>query len=334
VNPVNHQIRLAARPSGLPARSDWELTTEPVPAPGPGEFVVAVSHLSVDPAMLTWINATSSFVEPVAIGAVMEAGGIGRVTASDHPGFAVGDHVYGAFGVQEFARSDGTGVTRLDPLLAPLPAYLGALGITGLTAYFGLLDVGRPREGDTVVVSGAAGAVGSVAGQLARIKGCRVVGIAGGPEKCRWITGDLGFDAAIDYKSQDVGRLLREHAPGGVDVFFDNVGGAILDAVLGHLARGARIVLSGGVSQYTTRPGGGPAHYLNLVGARASMTGFVTPDYADRYAEARAELAGWLRAGRLISRDHVLAGGVRAFPDALPRMFAGENLGKLMLTVP
>jgi NADPH:quinone reductase-like Zn-dependent oxidoreductase len=218
MNPVNHQIRLAARPSGLPARSGWETTTEPVPVPGPGEFVVAVCYLSLDPAMLTWINARSSFVEPVAIGAVMEAGAIGRVTASRHRGFAAGEHVYGGFGVQEFACSDGTGVTKLDPLLAPLPAYLGALGITGLTAYFGLLDVGRIRAGDTVVVSGAAGAVGSVAGQIAKVKGCQVVGIAGGPDKCRWITGVLGFDAAIDYKAEDVGRALREHAPGGVDV--------------------------------------------------------------------------------------------------------------------
>jgi NADPH-dependent curcumin reductase len=334
VNAANHQIRLAARPAGLPARSDWELTAEPVPEPGPGEFVVAVSYLSVDPAMLTWINATSSFVEPVAIGAVMEAGAVGRVTASQHPGFAAGEHVYGAFGVQEFARSDGTGVTKLDPLLAPLTAYLGALGITGLTAYFGLLDVGRLREGDTVVVSGAAGAVGSVAGQIAKIRGCRAIGIAGGPEKCRWITADLGFDAAIDYKSRDVGDALREHAPAGVDVFFDNVGGEVLDAVLTRLARGARIVLSGGVSQYSAQQDRGPANYLDLIGARASMTGFLTPDYAGRYAQARAELAGWLREGRLISREDILEGGVRAFPDALPKLFTGGNVGKLMLAVP
>ena len=199
MNPVNHQVRLAARPSGLPERADWELTAEPVPPPGPGEFVVTVSYLSVDPAMLRWIRGTSADAAPVAIGAVMEAAGVGRVTASRHPGFAAGEHVSGAFGIQEFARSDGTGVTRLDPLLAPLPSYLGALGVTGLTAYFGLLDVGRPQPGDTVAVSGAAGAVGSVDGQIAKILGCRVIGIAGGPEKCRWITRDLGFDAAIDY---------------------------------------------------------------------------------------------------------------------------------------
>lgn len=283
MNAVNHQIRLAARPVGVPTPSDWKLTTEPVPVPGPGEFIVAVAYLSVDPAMLTWINASSSFVEPIAISAVMDTAAVGRVISSDHPGFEIGDHVYGAFRVQEFARSDGDGVTKLDPLLAPLPTYLGALGITGLTAYFGALDVGRISKGDTVVVSGAAGAVGSVAGQISKIKGCRAIGIAGGPEKCRWITEDLGFDAAIDYRSEDVGRALREHAPDGVDVFFDNVGGETLDTVLTQLARGARIVLSGGVSQYTPDQVRGPSNYLALIGARASMIGFLTPDYAERY---------------------------------------------------
>jgi len=334
INSINHQIRLAARPAGVPSPSDWELTTEQVPVPDPGEFVVKVTYLSIDPAMLTWINATSSFVEPIAIGAVMDTAAVGRVTASNHPGFAVGNHVYGAFGVQEFARSNGDGVTKLDPLLAPLPTYLGALGITGLTAYFGLLEVGRLRGGDTVVVSGAAGAVGSVAGQISKIKGCRTVGIAGGPEKCRWLTQDLGFDGAIDYKSEDVRRVLREHAPNGVNVFFDNVGGETLDAVLTQLARGARIVLSGGVSQYAPDRVRGPANYLSLIGARASMIGFLTPDYAERYPEARAELAGWLRDGRLVSREQLLEGGVRAFPDALPKRFSGQNIGKLLLAVP
>ena len=334
MNPVNHQVRLAARPPGLPTRSDWELTTEPAPDPGPGEFVVEISHLSIDPAMLRWINGTSSAFEPVAIGAVMEAGAAGRVSASDHPGFGVGEHVYAGFGVQEFARSDGAGVQKLDPLLAPLPTYLGALGTTGLTAYFGLLDIGRPSEGDTVVVSAAAGAVGSVAGQIAKIKECRAIGIAGGPQKCRWIVHDLGFDVAIDYKSEDVAEVLREHAPRGIDVYFDNVGGDILDAALTQLARGARVVLSGGVSQYAAGQARGPANYLGLIGARASMTGFITPDYADRYGQARAELAGWLRDGLLISPEDIQSGGVNAFPDVLPKLFTGENVGKLILTVP
>src|SRR4029077_8859695 len=264
---TTRQVRLAARPSGLPRLTDWQFTNEAVPDPGPGEFVTEISHLSIDPAMRGWMNAGASYVPPVDIGAVMRAGGIGRVTASEHPGFAVGDYVYGTFGVQEYATSDGRGVLKLDLSLAEPTAYLGVLGMTGLTAYFGLLEVGRLRGGDTVVVSGAAGAGGSVAGQISKIKGCRTVGIAGGPEKCRWLTQDLGFDGAIDYKSQDVRRVLREHAPKGVNVFFDNVGGETLDAVLTQLARGARIVLSGGVSQYAPDRVRGPANYLSLIGA-------------------------------------------------------------------
>ena len=329
----NHRILLAARPSGLPKASDWELSTVPVPVPEPGGFVVAVEYVSVDPAMRRWIAASPVGTAPVAIGAVMEAGAIGRVTASEHPAFAVGEHLYGAFGVQEYAASDGAGVTRLDPSLAPLTAYLGAVGITGLTAYFGLLDVGRASAGDTVVVSAAAGAVGSVAGQIARIRGCRAIGIAGGPDKCRWLVDDLGFDAAVDYKAEDVARRLGELAPDGVDIFLDNVGGAILDAVLLHLARGARVVLSGGLSQYNADETRGPSNYLQLLGARASMIGFLTPDYAGRYPQARAELAGWLRDGRLISREKIIEGGVRAFPDALLKLYAGANLGKLIVAV-
>jgi NADPH-dependent curcumin reductase CurA len=326
----NHQIRLAARPSGLPKDSDWELTSEPIPMPGPGEFVVAVEYVAIDPAMRRWI-APTAFGELVAIGAVMEASAIGRVTASEHPRFAVGEHVSGGFGVQEFARSDGTGATKLDPLLAPPTAYLGALGIPGLTAYFGVLEIGRPGGGETVVVSGAAGGVGSIAGQIARIMSCRVIGIAGGPEKCRWIVDDLGFDAAIDYKAEDVSSRLRELAPDGIDVFVDNVGGEILDAALANLARGARVVLSGGVSQYNADKTRGPSNYLQLIQARASMAGFITPDYDDRYPQARAEIAGWLRDGRMTSREQIIQGGVRAFPAALLKLFAGENIGKLIL---
>ena len=333
MNSTNHQVRLAARSTGLPDASSWEVTAEPVPVPGADEFVVELSHLSIDPAMRGWMNDVRSYVPPVEIGAVMRALGLGEVTASEHPKFQLGDHVSGVFGVQEFALSNGSGVTKVDPTLAPLPTYLGALGISGITAYFGLLDVGRLKEGETVVVSGAAGSVGSVAGQIAKLDGCRVIGIAGGPQKCAWIVDELGFDAAIDYKAEDVRRALREHAPNRVDLFFDNVGGEVLDAVLTRLARGARIVISGGISQYNAREMRGPANYLALIAARGTMTGFVVFDYLARYPDAIKALAGWLREGKLVSREHIVEGGVQAFPETLLKLFAGENTGKLVLAV-
>jgi hypothetical protein len=334
MSPTNRQVRLAARPSGLPQTSDWDVTEEPLPTPGAGELAVAISHVSLDPAMRGWMNAGASYIDPVEIGDVMRAGAVGRVIASEHPGFAVGEHVYSDFGVQEYALSDGRGVVKVDPALAPLPTYLGTLGMTGMTAYFGLFDVAKLQEGETVVVSGAAGAVGSAAGQMAKIKGARVVGIAGGEEKCRWLVEELGFDAAIDYKSQDVRRALREAAPDGVDVYFDNVGGEILDAVLTRLARGARIVICGAVSQYNATEGvRGPSNYLSLLVARASMIGMVVFDYAPRFGEAAAEIAGWMQEGRLISREHIVDGGVSAFPDTLLKLFTGENVGKLVLRV-
>jgi len=333
VSELNHQVRLAERPTGVPTASSWQFTEEPVSPPQPGQFVVAISHISIDPAMRGWMNPGPSYIEPVELGAVMRAGAVGRVIASEHPRFSVGDHVYGALGVQEFALTDGAGVTKVDPTLAPLPTYLGTLGLTGLTAYFGLLDVGRLREGDTVAVSGAAGAVGSVVGQIARIKGARAIGIAGGARKCAWIRDELGFDAAIDYRSEDVAKALRRHAPTGLDVYFDNVGGEILDAALTRLARGARIVICGAVSQYNAAKVHAPSNYLALLVQRASMTGMVVFDYANRYAEASAELARWLGEGRLISREDIVSGGVADFPDTLLKLFRGENTGKLVLAL-
>jgi NADPH-dependent curcumin reductase CurA len=330
---MNHQVRLAARPSGLPRATDWSLTTEPVPQPAPGQFAVAVSHLSIDPAMRGWMNAGFSYVPPVEIGAVMRAVAVGRVTASEHPGFAVGDDVSGVFGVQEYAVSDGQGVIKINTSLAGPSTYLGALGMTGLTAYFGLLDTGKLKEGETVVVSGAAGAVGSIAGQIAKIKGCRVIGIAGGPEKCQVLIRDFGFDAAIDYRAGNVRKALREHAPRGVDVYFDNVGGEILDDVLTCLARGARIVICGAISQYNETQMRGPANYMMLLVARASMTGMLVFDYQDRYPQAMAELAGWLRDGKIVSREHVVHGGVGDFPETLLMLFDGVNTGKLVLAL-
>jgi NADPH-dependent curcumin reductase CurA len=330
---TNQQIRLAARPSGVPDDSVWDLTSEPVPTAGDGEFVVQISHISVDPAMRGWMNDMPSYLPPVELGAVMRAGAVGRVIASEHPDFSEGEHVYAAFGVQEFALSDGSGVLKIDPSMAPLPTFLGALGLTGLTAYFGLLDVGKLKEGETVVVSGAAGAVGSIVGQIAKLKGCRAVGIAGGAEKCEWITEELGFDAAIDYKRDDVRRAIRETTPDRIDVYFDNVGGEILDAALTRLARGARIVLCGGISQYNAERPSGPSNYLAMIAARATMTGFLVFDFADRYPEAIAELASWLAEGKIVSREHIVEGGVPAFPGTLLKLFEGENTGKLVIAV-
>ncbi|MEU6546203.1 NADP-dependent oxidoreductase [Streptomyces sp. NPDC046859] len=330
---TNHQVRLAARPVGEPRPTDWEHTREPVGEPGDGEFLVQVLYLSIDPAMRGWMNAGRSYIRPVEIGEVMRAGAIGRVIASRHPGFAVGDHVSGSFGVQEYCVSDGRGVTAVDPAAAPLPTYLGALGMSGLTAYFGLVDIGRPEPGQTVVVSGAAGAVGSVAGQVAKALGCRVVGIAGGEEKCRLVVDEFGFDAAIDYRGEDIRKALRTHAPDGVDVYFDNVGGDVLDAVLPRLARGARVIVCGAVSQYNSTEPKGPANYLSLLVNRATMTGMVVFDYADRYAEGVAQLAAWRAEGRLTSLEDVATGGVAAFPDTLMRLFRGENRGKLVLQI-
>lgn len=329
----NQQFRLASRPTGLVGRENFDVTEEEVPTPGDGEFVVELEYISLDPAMRGWMNDVRSYIPPVQIGEVMRALGAGKIVSSNHGSFKEGDHVVGGFGVQRYAVSDGGGAFTVDPNLVPLSTYLGALGMTGMTAYFGLLDVGEVKGGETVVVSGAAGAVGSVAGQIAKIKGCTVIGIAGGEEKCKWITEGLGFDAAIDYKSEDVRAALKELCPKGVNVYFDNVGGEILDIVLGRLARHARIVICGAISQYN-REGAmkGPSNYMALLVHRARMEGFVVFDYADRYAEAGMQMAGWMAEGKLESREDVVE-GFEHFPDALLKLFKGENIGKLLLKV-
>lgn len=329
----NRQFRLIARPVGLPKRSDFDLVTAPVAAPGPGEVLIRVQYLSLDPAMRGWMNEGKSYIPPVGLGEVMRAGGVGRVIESNDPGVAVGATVVGLTGVQDYATVKATEVTQVDPLLAPLPRFLGALGMPGMTAYFGLLDVCQPKEGETVVVSGAAGAVGALVGQIAKIKGCRVVGIAGGPEKCRYLTEELGFDAAIDYKGEDVREALKRHAPKGVDVYFDNVGGEILDVVLSLLVRRARIAICGAISQYNNLEGvQGPKNYLSLLVNSARMEGFVVFNYAARYAEGVRALAGWLVEGRLKAREDVVD-GLETFPETLLMLFRGENAGKLVLRV-
>ena len=330
---MNHKFTLAARPVGLPKRTDWNYLEEPIREPAEGEILIKILYLSLDPAMRGWMNEGKSYIAPVGIGDVMRAGAIGKVIASQNPGFAVGDHVVGMFGVQEYALSDGKGLTKVDPKLAPLPVYLGTLGMPGLTAYFGLLEVGALKPGDTVVVSGAAGAVGMAVGQIAKIKGARAVGIAGGPQKCEYVVKELGFEACIDYKNEDVRVGLRQHCPNGINVYFDNVGGAILDAALGQLARGARVAISGAISQYNSTSGvKGPDNYLSLLVNSARMEGFVVFNYAARYGEALREMAGWYAAGKLKSREDIVA-GLETFPETLCKLFHGENFGKLVLKV-
>ncbi len=301
-------------------------------------MLIKTLYLSLDPAMRGWMNEGKSYIPPVGLGEVMRAGGVGRVIASNNPAFAVGDAVSGSLGVQEYclipeSEIRRSGLSRIDLRLGSWTQWLNVLGMPGMTGYFGLMDIGQPKPGDTLVVSGAAGAVGQTVGQLAKIKGCRVVGIAGGPAKCEWVVRELGFDACIDYKNSDVRAGLKEHCPQGVDIYFDNVGGDILDTVLTRINRKARIVICGAISQYNnTTPVAGPKNYLSLLVNRARMEGMVVFDYADRYPQAIAELAGYLREGRMHSREDVVR-GLEHFPRALLKLFNGENFGKLVLQV-
>jgi NADPH-dependent curcumin reductase CurA len=334
----NHQIRLAARPVGLPTRADWSFTSEPVAEPDAGGIVVKTLSLSLDPAMRGWMNEGKSYIPPVEIGAVMRAGGIGTVAASNNPAFAVSDLVSGGLGVQEYCAIPGaeikrSGLFKIDLRLGTITQWLNVLGMPGMTGYFGLMDVGQPQAGETVVVSGAAGAVGQTVGQLAKIKGCRVVGIAGGPAKCEWVVRELGLDACIDYRAGNMRDDLKAQCPKGVDVYFDNVGGDILDTVLTRINRKARIIICGAISQYNnTTPIQGPKNYLSLLVNRARMEGIVVFDYADRYPQAIAEMAGYLKDGRMKSKEDVVV-GLDTFPETLLKLFNGENFGKLVLQV-
>ncbi len=335
---TNHQVRLARRPVGLPTRAEWSFTAEPVDAPAAGGVLVKTLSLSLDPAMRGWMNDARSYIPPVAIDAVMRAGGIGVVVASETPAFTVGDRVSGALGVQEYASFTDKQLARgelatVDLRVGTLTQWLNVLGMPGMTGYFGLMDVGQAKAGETVVVSGAAGAVGQTVGQLAKIKGCRAVGIAGGPTKCEWVVKELGFDACIDYKAGPIRDGLKAHCPDGVDIYFDNVGGEILDAVLAKIRRHARIVICGAISQYnSTEAVKGPANYLSLLVNRARMEGMVVFDYTERFPAAIAELAGYLKDGRMTSREDVVV-GIETFPEALLKLFRGENFGKLVLQV-
>ncbi|MCW2990709.1 MAG: putative NADP-dependent oxidoreductase [Solirubrobacterales bacterium] len=330
--PTNQQFLLASRPHGTVKREDFDFVEGPAPSPGDGELLVEIEYLSLDPAMRGWMNEGRSYVPPVGIGEVMRAGAVGRVVESRNERFAEGDHVTGMLGMQRYAVSDGKGIQKVDPSLAPLPTYLGALGMPGMTAYFGLLEVGKPVEGDTVVVSGAAGAVGGLVGQIAKIKGARVIGIAGGPEKCAQVVEELGFDACIDYKAGDVAAGLREHCPDGINVYFDNVGGEILEACLARLALHARVVICGAISQYNATEPPKLANYMALLVTRSSMTGIIVFDWAARYREGAEQMAQWLAEGKITAREDVVE-GFETFPETLQMLFTGQNNGKLVLKV-
>ena len=330
---INKQFKLAARPVGNAKRSDFEYAESALPQPADGQLLVKTLYISLDPAMRGWMNEGKSYIKPVGIGEVMRAGTLGEVVASNNAGFKVGDHVVGNWGVQSYAAIAVDGLYKVDARLAPLPKYLGVLGMPGMTGYFGLLDVGLPKAGETVVVSGAAGAVGQVVGQVAKLKGCHVVGIAGGKDKCDFVVNELGFDACVDYKNGDLRAALKEAAPKGIDVYFDNVGGEILDVVLTQIRMKARIVICGAISQYNnTTPVKGPANYMSLLVNRARMEGIVVFDWAPRYGEAAKEMGSWLAAGKLKSREDIVE-GIETFPETLNKLFTGENFGKLLIKV-
>jgi NADPH-dependent curcumin reductase CurA len=330
----NRQLKLTSRPVGVPKSSDFTLDTAPVPKPEEGQVVVKAIYASLDPAMRGWMNDQRSYLPPVGLGEVMRALVGGRVVESRHPALKAGDYVTGSTGLQEYAVVDGSFLTKVDVKAAPLAKHMAVLGMPGLTAYFGLLDIGALKDGETVVVSAAAGAVGSIVGQIAKIKGCRVVGIAGGEAKCRHLIDELGFDGAIDYRSEDVTKRLRELCPKRIDVYFDNVGGDILDAALANLNRDGRVVLCGAISQYNSTEGvAGPKNYLSLLVNRGRMQGFLVFDFMARYPEAISQMAAWLEEGSLKSREDIADGGLEAFADVLGRLFTGENFGKLILKI-
>ncbi len=331
---MNKQLLFVKRPTGEADASTWSLETNEIPTAEEGQVLIEQHYVSLDPAMRGWMNEGKSYIEPMEIGSVMRAGSVGKVIESNnHPNFKVGDYVAGYAGVQQYIATDGKGYYKVDPKLAPLPTYIGTLGMPGMTAYFGITEVAKLKEGETVLVSGAAGAVGSIVGQVAKIKGCKVVGIAGGADKCKYVVDELGFDACIDYKNEDVAARFKEECPKGIDIYFDNVGGDILDIALSRLRLHARVVICGAISQYNNKTNvKGPSNYLSLLVNRASMTGMVVFDYADRYAEGAKILGGWMAQGKLKSREDVYK-GIENFPETYNRLFSGEKMGKLVLKI-
>ncbi len=332
---ANRRLILAKRPSGLVDGETVRLEPEPAPAPGDGEALVKVRYLSIDPTIRTWMDDVPSYLPPIQIGEVVRSGGVGEVIESRTDAYQPGQLVFGMTGWQDYVIVDsGERAMQVLPEGVSPGMAIGILGITGMTAYFGITDVGRVAEGDVVVVSGAAGATGSAAGQIAKIKGAKkVVGIAGGPQKCAHIVDDLGFDEAIDYKNEDVAARLREACPDGIDLYFDNVGGSILNDCLANIAQRGRVVLCGAISTYNDDgPPPGPSNYLNLLVRRGRMEGFIILDYLDRFPAAQLEMAGWIAEGKIKSSEHIVEGLEKA-PDALNLLFSGGNTGKVIVAL-
>ena len=330
----NRMVKLARRPKGMIVRDDFRIEEGPVPEPGDNQLRVKVAYVSLDPAMRGWVNDTKSYVPPVGIGETMRAYAVGVVEKSNNPGFKPGDAVQGMLGVQQYALSDGSRLMKVDPTQAPLQRWVGGLGMPGWTAYFGLLEVGQPKVGETVVVSAASGAVGSVVGQIAKIKGCHVVGIAGGTEKCRFVKDELGFDACVDYKAGNLAADLKAAAPKGIDVYFENVGGEILDAVLLQMNLFGRIPVCGLISAYNaTSVPEGPKNLRAVLTQRLRMQGLIVFDWANRVPEAITQLGQWHKEGKLKIREDVREGSLDAFTDVLNLLYTGGNMGKLVLKV-
>jgi NADPH-dependent curcumin reductase CurA len=331
---VNRQVRLKSRPSGIPEAKHFEIVETSVPAVADGQILVRNIYLSVEPAMRGWVSAVANYSEPVALGSVMRSLAVGRVEQSRHSNFLAGEYVTGMFGWQDYAAVDPAAIQRkVAATGVPISTALGVLGLNGLTAYFGLLDIGQPKAGETVVVSTAAGAVGSCVGQIAKIRGCRTVGIAGGPEKARMCLDEFGYDAAVDYKAREFESALAAACAGGVDIYFDNTAGHISDAVMRHLAVGARVVVCGTASVASWDPvPQGPRVERQLLTKRARMQGFLVFDYAQRSSEALEQLEDWVRAGRIRYREDVLD-GIEHAPGSIAGLYRGENLGKRLIRI-
>jgi len=328
----NTQVILQERPQGMVAESNFAIQQQKVPTLTDGQILIKIAYISLDPAMRGWMNAGTTYIKGVEIGAVMRAFAIGEVVQSNNDQYPIGTLVEGLLGAQSYAVSDGKGLRVIPGKQGELSWHLGIMGMPGMTAYFGLLERGKPQAGETVFISGAAGIVGSTVGQIAKIKGCRVIGTAGSDEKCRYLIDECGFDAAINYKTESVKEALQKHLPEGIHVFYDNVGGPLLDTALGHLAKGARVVICGAISQYNATEMYGPKNYMKIVTARGYMTGIIVFDFMQQYPHAIAQIDQWMSAGKMKTKEHIFE-GIKQFPAVLKKLYTGENFGKLLIKV-